>query len=296
VNLFAFGVGYSAAHFVRRYRDRFGKIAGTTTLPEKAAALRADGIEPFMFDGASTEPGIARALTGADAVLVSIPPDSGGDPTVRHFAAAIAAAPRLAWIGYLSTVGVYGDHGGGFVDDDTPPQPLGARSRRRLEAEEAWLDLGARSGKSVHVFRLAGIYGPGRNALAQLAAGTARRIVKPGQVFNRIHVDDIAGVLAASIARPRVGAVYNVADDEPAPPQDVVAYAAGLAGIAPPPAVAYAEARLTGMAASFWSECKRVSNRRIKDELGVALSYPSYREGLAALHAAGEGRPSGQAA
>jgi nucleoside-diphosphate-sugar epimerase len=296
VNLFAFGVGYSAAHFVRRYRDRFGKIAGTTTLPEKAAALRADGIEPFMFDGASAEPGIARALTGADAVLVSIPPDSGGDPTVRHFAAAIAAAPRLAWIGYLSTVGVYGDHGGGFVDDDTPPQPLGARSRRRLEAEEAWLDLGARSGKSVHVFRLAGIYGPGRNALAQLAAGTARRIVKPGQVFNRIHVDDIAGVLAASIARPRVGAVYNVADDEPAPPQDVVAYAAGLAGIAPPPAVAYAEARLTGMAASFWSECKRVSNRRIKDELGVALSYPSYREGLAALHAAGEGRPSGQAA
>jgi nucleoside-diphosphate-sugar epimerase len=296
VNLFAFGVGYSAAHFVRRYRDRFGKIAGTTTLPEKAAALRADGIEPFMFDGASTEPGIARALTGADAVLVSIPPDSGGDPTVRHFAAAIAAAPRLAWIGYLSTVGVYGDHGGGFVDDDTPPQPLGARSRRRLEAEEAWLDLGARSGKSVHVFRLAGIYGPGRNALAQLAAGTARRIVKPGQVFNRIHVDDIAGVLAASIARPRVGAVYNVADDEPAPPQDVVAYAAGLAGIAPPPAVAYAEARLTGMAASFWGECKRVSNRRIKDELGVALSYPSYREGLAALHAAGEGRPSGQAA
>jgi nucleoside-diphosphate-sugar epimerase len=296
VNLFAFGVGYSAAHFVRRYRDRFGKIAGTTTLPEKAAALRADGIEPFMFDGASAEPGIARALTGADAVLVSIPPDSGGDPTVRHFAAAIAAAPRLAWIGYLSTVGVYGDHGGGFVDDDTPPQPLGARSRRRLEAEEAWLDLGARSGKSVHVFRLAGIYGPGRNALAQLAAGTARRIVKPGQVFNRIHVDDIAGVLAASIARPRVGAVYNVADDEPAPPQDVVAYAAGLAGIAPPPAVAYAEARLTGMAASFWGECKRVSNRRIKDELGVALSYPSYREGLAALHAAGEGRPSGQAA
>jgi nucleoside-diphosphate-sugar epimerase len=296
VNLFAFGVGYSAAHFVRRYRDRFGKIAGTTTLPEKAAALRADGIEPFMFDGASAEPGIARALTGADAVLVSIPPDSGGDPTVRHFAAAIAAAPRLAWIGYLSTVGVYGDHGGGFVDDDTPPQPLGARSRRRLEAEEAWLDLGARSGKSVHVFRLAGIYGPGRNALAQLAAGTARRIVKPGQVFNRIHVDDIAGVLAASIARPRVGAVYNVADDEPAPPQDVVAYAAGLAGIAPPPAVAYAEARLTGMAASFWGECKRVSNRRIKDELGVALSYPSYREGLAALHAAGEGRRSGQAA
>jgi nucleoside-diphosphate-sugar epimerase len=250
----------------------------------------------LIFDGASAEPGIARALTGADALLVSIPPDAEGDPTLRHFAAAIAAAPRLAWIGYLSTVGVYGDHGGGFVDEDTPPQPLGARSRRRLEAEEAWLELGDRAGKAVHVFRLAGIYGPGRNALAQLGAGTARRIIKPGQVFNRIHVEDLAAVLAASIARPRAGAVYNLADDEPAPPQDVVAYAAGLAGIAPPPAVAYEEARLTGMAASFWGECKRVGNRRIKDELGVALSYPSYREGLAALHAAGEGRRSGQAA
>ena len=296
MNLFAFGVGYSAAHFVRRYRGRFEKIAGTTTSPEKVAALRADGMETFVFDGTSADPGIARALTGADALLVSIPPDAEGDPTLRHFAAAIAAAPRLAWIGYLSTVGVYGDHGGGFVDEDTPARPVSARSRERLAAENAWLELGVRAGKPVHVFRLAGIYGPGRNALAQLAAGTARRIVKPGQVFNRIHVEDIAAVLAASIARPNAGAVYNLADDEPAPPQDVIAYAACLAGVAPPPAVADAEARLTGMAASFWGECKRVSNRRIKDELGVALSYPSYREGLAALHAAGEGRRSGQAA
>jgi nucleoside-diphosphate-sugar epimerase len=296
VNLFAFGLGYSAAHFVRRYRYRFEKIAGTVTSDGKAAALHAEGIETFVFDGAGADPGIASALNGADALLVSIPPDAEGDPTLRHFAAAIAAAPRLAWIGYLSTVGVYGDHGGGFVDEDTPARPVSARSRERLAAENAWLRLGAGAGKPVHVFRLAGIYGPDRNALAQLAAGTARRIVKPGQVFNRIHVEDIAAVLAASIARPRAGAVYNVADDEPAPPQDVVAYAAGLAGVAPPPAVAYAEARLTGMAASFWGECKRVSNRRIKDELGVALSYPSYREGLAALHAAGEGRRSGQAA
>jgi nucleoside-diphosphate-sugar epimerase len=296
VNLFAFGLGYSAAHFVRRYRYRFEKIAGTVTSDGKAAALHAEGIETFVFDGAGADPGIASALNGADALLVSIPPDAEGDPTLRHFAAAIAAAPRLAWIGYLSTVGVYGDHGGGFVDEDTPARPVSARSRERLAAENAWLRLGTGPGKPVHVFRLAGIYGPDRNALAQLAAGTARRIVKPGQVFNRIHVEDIAAVLAASIARPRAGAVYNVADDEPAPPQDVVAYAAGLAGVAPPPAVAYAEARLTGMAASFWGECKRVSNRRIKDELGVALSYPSYREGLAALHAAGEGRRSGQAA
>jgi nucleoside-diphosphate-sugar epimerase len=296
VNLFAFGLGYSAAHFVRRHRDQFEKIAGTTTSLEKAAALRADGVKALIFDGASADPGIASALTGADAVLVSIPPDAEGDPTLRHFAAAITAAPRLAWIGYLSTVGVYGDHGGGWVDEDTPARPVSARSRERLAAENAWLRFGVDAGKPVHVFRLAGIYGPGRNALAQLAAGTARRIVKPGQVFNRIHVEDIAAVLAASIARPRAGAVYNLADDEPAPPQDVVVYAAALAGIEPPPAVAYAEAELTGMAASFWGECKRVSNRRIKDELGVALSYPSYREGLAALHAAGKGRRSGQAA
>jgi nucleoside-diphosphate-sugar epimerase len=296
VNLFAFGLGYSAAHLVRHHRDRFETIAGTVTSDGKAAALHAEGIATFVFDGASADPGIASALTGADAVLVSIPPDAEGDPTLRHFAAAIAAAPRLAWIGYLSTIGVYGDHGGGFVDEDTPARPVSARSRERLAAENAWLRLGAGASKPVHVFRLAGIYGPGRNALAQLGAGTARRIVKPGQVFNRIHVEDIAAVLAASIARPNAGAVYNLADDEPAPPQDVVAYAAGLAGIAPPPAVAYAEARLTGMAASFWGECKRVANRRIKDELGVALSYPSYRQGLAALHAAGEGPRSGQAA
>ena len=181
MNLFAFGLGYSAAHFVRRYRYRFEKIAGTTTSPGKAAALQADGIEPFVFDGASADPGIARALTGADALLVSIPPDAEGDPTLRHFAAAIAAAPRLAWIGYLSTVGVYGDHGGGFVDEDTPARPVSARSRERLAAENAWLELGAGAGKPVHVFRLAGIYGPGRNALAQLARrhGAADRQAGP---------------------------------------------------------------------------------------------------------------------
>jgi nucleoside-diphosphate-sugar epimerase len=296
VNLFAFGLGYSATHFVQRYRDRFQGLAGTVTSDGKAAALHAEGIETFVFDDARADPRIAGALARADALLISIPPDARGDPMLRHFAAAIAAAPRLAWIGYLSTVGVYGDHGGGWVDEDTLPRPIGARSRQRLSAEQAWLELGARAGKPVHIFRLAGIYGPGRNALAQLAAGTARRIVKSGQVFNRIHVEDIAAVLAASIARPRVGGVYNLVDDEPAPPQDVVAHAAGLAGIEPPPAVPFAEAQLTGMAASFRGECKRVANRRMKDELGVALSYPSYREGLAALHAAGEGSRPGQAA
>jgi nucleoside-diphosphate-sugar epimerase len=296
LNLFAFGLGYSAAHFVRRHRDRFEGIAGTVTSQEKAAALRAEGIEAFVFDGGSADPRIADILAGAGALLASVPPDEGGDPALRRFEKEIAAAPRLAWIGYLSTVGVYGDHAGAWVDEGTPARPLGARSRQRLAAEEAWLALGARSGKAVQVFRLAGIYGPGRNALAQLAAGTARRIVKSGQVFNRIHVDDIAAVLMASIARPNPGAVYNLADDEPAPPQEIVAHAARLAGVAPPPEIPFEEARLGPMAASFWDECKRVSNRRIKDELGVALTYPTYREGLAALRAAGEGPRSGQAA
>jgi dTDP-4-dehydrorhamnose reductase len=294
VSLFAFGLGYSALHFVRRCRGRFGKVAGTVTSEEKAATLRAEGIEAFLFDGESADPRIAEALGRADTLLVSVPPDGQGDPALRRFGGEIAAAPYLSWIGYLSTVGVYGDHAGAWVDEGTPARPADGRSRQRLDAEDAWLGLGARSGKAVQVFRLAGIYGPGRNALAQLAAGTARRIVKSGQVFNRIHVDDIAAVLMASMARPTPGAIYNLADDEPAPAADVVAYAARLAGLAPPPEIPLEEARLSPMAASFWAECKRVSNRRLKEELGVALAYSTYREGLAALRAAGEGPPAGK--
>jgi nucleoside-diphosphate-sugar epimerase len=184
---------------------------------------------------------------------------------------------------------VYGDHGGAWVDETTPPKPVSRRSRERLAAEEAWLDLGARTGKAVHIFRIAGIYGPGRNALRNLADGTARRIVKPGQVFNRIHADDIAAVLMASIARPRAGAIYNLADDEPAPASDVVAFAAGLAGVPPPREIPFEAAALGPMAASFYGESKRVANGRIKEDLGVRLRYPSYREGLTALRAAGEG-------
>jgi nucleoside-diphosphate-sugar epimerase len=295
MNLFVFGVGYSASHFVRQYRGRFESVVGTATSAEKAQALRTEGIAPFLFDGEVSGPGLAGALAEVDALLVSIPPDDAGDPVLHHFTDAIASAPRLAWIGYLSTVGVYGDHGGGWVDEATTPSPISARSRERLAAEEAWLALGARSRKPVHIFRLSGIYGPGRNALAQLAAGTARRIVKPAQVFNRIHVDDIAAVLMASIERPKAGAIYSLADDEPAPAQDVIACAARLAGVEPPPEIALEAARLGPMAASFYAECKRVSNRRIKEELGVALRYPSYREGLRALHEAGEG-PRDQAA
>jgi nucleoside-diphosphate-sugar epimerase len=289
VNLFVFGLGYSAIHFVTAYRDRLAQIAGTVTSQDKADALAADGNDARVFAPERVDPAIETGLQAADALLVSVPPDEGGEPVLASFANAIASAPRLSWIGYLSTIGVYGDHRGGWVDETTPPNPFNARSKERLVAENAWRDLGARSGKAVHIFRIAGIYGPGRNALQQLADGTAKRIVKPGQVFNRIHVADIAAVLMASLERPRPGAIYNLADDEPAPAQEVVAYAAQLAGVPPPPEVPFAEARLGPMAASFYDESKRVSSRLIKDELGVRLRYPTYREGLQALHAAGEG-------
>ena len=289
MNLFAFGVGYSAAHFVRRYRHRFETIAGTTTSPEKAAALRADGIEPLMFDGASADLGIASALTGADAVLVSIPPDAEGDPTLRYFAAAIAAVPRLAWIGYLSTVGVYGDHGGGWVDEETPAHPAQPRSIERLATERAWQAMGMEAGSAVDIFRLPGIYGPGRSAIDQVKAGTARRIDKPGQVFSRIHVADVAGTVLLALGQARAGAIYNVADDLPAATGEVVAFACALLGKPVPPAMPWDEVAptMSAMARSFYAENRRVRNDKIKNELGVALRYPTYKEGLRAIAAAG---------
>jgi nucleoside-diphosphate-sugar epimerase len=202
---------------------------------------------------------------------------------------AVASAPRLRWIGYLSTVGVYGNVHSAWVDENTPSSPVNERSRHRIAAEEQWLELGRSAAFSVQIFRLAGIYGPGRNALQKVADGTARRLIKPGQVFNRIHTADIAQVLMASIERPNPNAIYNVADDEPSPPQDVIAYAAHLLGLQPPPEVPFVEADLSPMARSFYQDNKRVQNTRIRNELGVRLNFPTYREGLEALHAAGEG-------
>ena len=289
MNLFVLGLGYSALYFIRRYRDRFARIAGTVTTPEKAKALEQEGIAAHVFAPDRADPQIADALTEAEGLLVSIPTNAAGDPVLERFGEEFAGAPRLRWVSYLSTVGVYGDHGGAWIDETTPPQPSSARARRRVAAEAAWLALGTRAGKAVQVFRLAGIYGPGRNALANLADGTAKRIVKPGQVFNRIHVDDIAAVLMASIERPCPGAIYNVADDEPAPQQDMVAYAAALAGVSPPPEIPFEQADLSPMAVSFWGANRRVRNRRIRNELGVRLRYPTFREGLQALRDAGEG-------
>ena len=280
--LFCFGLGFSALTLARALPAGW-QVAGTCRSAEACARCSAEGIEAHRFDGSAPPADAGRWLEGATHLLTSVPPDEDGDPVLRQFGEAIAAAEGLRWIGYLSTTGVYGDRGGGWVDEDTPPAPNSPRSRRRAEAEQAWLELWRAHGRPVHVFRLAGIYGPGRSAIDQLRAGTARRIVKPGQVFSRIQVADIANVLLASMARPNPGAVYNVCDDEPAPAHEVVTYAAALLGIEPPPEQPFEDAGLSPMARSFYADNRRVRNDRIKRELGVRLHYPSYREGLRAL-------------
>ena len=273
---FCFGLGFSALALAPQLRDKGFAIAGTCRSEEKAVKLRAEGIDAFVY---GPDHALApAALEGTTHLLLSIPPDEAGDSVARDLGNSLQALP-LQWVGYLSTTGVYGDRGGDWVDEASPLAPSTARGRRRLEAEEQWaaLDL------PLHIFRLAGIYGPGRNQLATLRAGTAKRIVKEGQVFSRIHVEDIANILAASIAQPAPGTAYNVCDNEPAPPQEVVTYAADLLGIDPPPEVPFEEADLSPMAKSFYAESKRVSNKRIREELGVTLRYPTYREGLRAL-------------
>lgn len=280
MRLFCFGYGYSAEALARRLSPRLAALAGTRTNP--TAPVEA-GATLVAYAGDAPSAAVRALLAGVTHILVSVPPDLEGDAVLRHFGQDIAALPDLAWIGYLSTVGVYGDAKGGWVDEDSPTRPTSERSLRRAEAERAWLDFGAATGRRVEVFRLSGIYGPGRSVIDNLRAGTARRIVKPGQVFNRIHVDDIALSLAAAIDKDAGHRIYNVSDDEPAPPEDVVAYAAELLELPVPEAVAFEAAGLSDMAASFWAECKRVRNTRLRRDLGVALMYPTYREGLQAL-------------
>ena len=281
MRLFCFGFGYAAEALARRLSARTTALAGTRTRLEESPPPLGARLAAFQSEAATQE--VRSLLAGATHVLVSIPPDLEGDVVLRHFREDLLALPTLDWVGYLSTVGVYGDCQGGWVDETSPVRPMSERSLRRLQAEHAWCEFGRDSRRRVEVFRLAGIYGPGRSVIDSLRAGTARRIVKPGQVFNRVHVDDIALVLSRAIDKPVGHAIYNVADDEPAPPEDVVAYAAELLGVPVPPDVPFARAAFGDMAASFWAECKRVSNARIKTALGVALAYPTYREGLRAL-------------
>ncbi|MEO1239103.1 MAG: SDR family oxidoreductase [Pseudomonadota bacterium] len=279
-NLLSFGHGYSAQALTRLLQPRGWQITGTTRSQEKAERLRADGVTPVLWPGESALPALAKATH----IVSSVAPKDGEDPVLAAFGDAIeAATPNLEWVGYLSTIGVYGDHKGAWVDESTPLTPSTQRGVDRVAAEAAWTDMAERSGLPLHIFRIAGIYGPGRGPFAKVRAGTARRIIKQGQVFSRIHVEDIAQVLLASISRPDPGAIYNLCDDEPAPPQDVIAHAAELLGMPIPPAVAFEEADMSPMARSFYAESKRVRNDRIKDELGVTLKYPDYRVGLQAL-------------
>jgi nucleoside-diphosphate-sugar epimerase len=284
--LICFGFGYCAEHFVAAFGQKFDRIVGTMRGKERAAVLNAypGRLRALEFDGKAPTPELKGAIAAANYALVSVPPGDNGDVVLAVLGDDLAAAKHLRSIVYLSTVGVYGDHAGAWVDEQTPPQPALARSRKRLAAEQAWQDLGKRLGIAVAILRLAGIYGPGQNALVQLARGQGRRVVKAGQVFNHIHVADIAQAIDAALTRSACG-IFNVADNEPAPPGDPVAFAAQLMGVEAPPEIAFADAcqAMSPMALSFWQDCRRVNNDKLKRELGVALRYPTYREGLRAL-------------
>lgn len=285
MHLFCFGMGFSAQHLAASLDRKAWTIAGTVRDADAAQVLRFGGIEAFVYDGAQRNDALVASLTRATHLLLSIPPGAAGDPVLRHYRDDLANAPDLKWIGYLSTVGVYGDHDGAWIDETTACAPISERSRRRFAAEQEWLDFASTSGKRVVLFRLAGIYGPGRSAIDTVRSGRARRVIKAGQSFNRIHVADIARVCLASMQGRGNAPIYNVADDEPAPPQDVIAHAATLLNLPLPPAIPFDEAELSPMAASFYGENKRVRNNLMKCELGVTLAYPTYREGLAALAA-----------
>lgn len=287
--LVCFGFGYCAEHFVAEFGGKFEHIVGTVRSAERAAILnayQAPVMRAVVFDGLRITPELESAIATADHALISIPPDGNGDPALAACGGALAARRNLRSVVYLSTVGVYGDHGGGWVDEQTPPASTSKRSRWRVAAEAAWQQFGSRHGIPIAVLRLAGIYGPGQNALVALARGKARRIAKLGQVFNRIHVGDIAQAIAAAFAR-RASGVFNVADDEPSPPADPIEFAAKLMGREPPPEIAFSDVApsMSELALSFWQECRRVRNDRLKRDLGVALHYPTYREGLQALFA-----------
>lgn len=273
--LFSFGHGYSAQALSRHIEPAGWRVFGTTRDPAQSGAVRASGAEPVIWPGQTVD------LDGVTHLLISTAPNAGGDPVLAALGDKIAdRAGQFDWVGYLSTTAVYGDHKGGWVDEATLPSPMAERGRWRVRAETQWQDI---TGLPVHIFRLAGIYGPGRGPFSKLKRVGMRRIIKPGQVFSRIHVADIAQVLAASMASPNPGAIYNVCDDEPVPPQDVIAYAAELQGLPLPAAVPFDQADMSPMARSFYNENKRVRNDRIKDELGIRLLYPDYRAGLQAL-------------
>lgn len=280
MRLYIFGPGYVGLALAHRLVGRGWNVVASARSAEAAASLAARRVEP-------ADPTDPMGFLGADAILITAPPDERGCPALAPVSGALAAGARPRWIGYLSSTGAYGDREGGWVFEDGALRAQSVAGARRVAAEHAWRMLGARTGAPVTIFRLPGIYGPGRSAFDRLRDGTARRVVKPGQVFSRIHVDDLTAALEASIARPRAGGVYNVCDDEPTPPQDVIAEAARLLGVEPPPETAYDAASMPAASQRFFAESKRVSNARAKAELGWRPAYPTYREGLRAILAAG---------
>lgn len=285
MNVFFFGMGYSSMWAARAIHAGIGPdipIAGTTRSADGAELLADTTYRIHLFDGTAPGPTLGPELRKATHVVVSIPPDDEGDPVLRHHRTDLASAPELQWLCYYSTVGVYGDFGGATIDEDAATRPVNRRSQRRVEVEEQWRAFARERGVPLCILRLAGIYGPGRSAFDKLRSGDARRIVKPGQVFNRIHVEDI-GRITMLAAEARLDGTFNLADDEPAPPQDLVTHAAGMIGVAAPPEVAFVDADLSPMARSFYNDNKRVSNARIKQALGVHLIHPTYREGLASI-------------
>jgi nucleoside-diphosphate-sugar epimerase len=283
MHLFCFGLGYSALRLAERLKNAGWNVGGTCRDPEKARALAQAGIDAHLF---SDDRKLAGGVLGlASHILVSVPPGAQGDPVLVLYGRDFAECKKLRWLGYLSSTVVYGDHGGAWVDEGTEPRPTAETGRRRLKAEAAWLALHRNGHVPVHIFRLAGLYGPGRSAIDQLRRGEAKRIDKPGHVFSRIHVDDLGQVLMASMARPNPGAIYNVADDLPASAAEATAFAAELLGLEPPPLIGINDAKLSPLGRGFYADNKRIANDRIKAELGVRLRYPSYREGLSSIAA-----------
>lgn len=282
MNMMIFGAGFSGLAIARELAGECGFAGGTTRGPARFDQLRAAGLVPFVYEGGQPSADLGDALSRTTHLVMSIAPDSGGDPLLDAFAGGLGTVmPKLEWIGYLSTVGVYGDHGGEWVDEDTVCRPVSERSVARLAAEDGWVALAGQAGVPLAVLRLSGIYGPGRNAIRTIEQGRARRLIKPGQVFNRIHVADIGGATAL-LARARLGGIYNVTDDMPAPPQDVIEFAAKLMGVEPPPETDFETADLSPMARSFYGENKRVANARIK-AAGYRFRFPDYASGLEGL-------------
>lgn len=289
MRMMIFGAGFSGLAIARALSGDCGFAGGTTRSPERFSALQGAGLTPFIYEGGTPSDDLGAVLGEITHLVMSISPDAAGDPLLAAFAGGLRQTmPKLEWIGYLSTVGVYGDHDGAWVNEETPCRPVSKRSVARLAAEDGWTRLATEAGVPLAIIRLSGIYGPGRNALKTVHEGKARRLIKPGQVFNRIHVADIGGATAL-LARQRLGGIYNVTDDLPAPPQDVVGRAAELMGVEPPPEADFETADLSPMARSFYGENKRVSNARIK-AVGYDFLYPDYHAGLEGLYADGSWR------